>query len=322
MTTSSPATLSIVKPPRMSLAAVRKGRMETPYRICMYGVEGVGKSSFAAAAPSPIFIGSDSGTSHLDIARMPEPSGWTDILDGVRLLQREKHDYKTVVIDPVNWCEAMLFTHLCAKNGWQTIEDPKFGKGYAAALDFWRELVVELERLWSAGMNVILLAHAKVKNFKNPEGDDFERYQLSMNESAAGLLKQWVDAVLFTKHEAFTKHDDKAKRTRGISTGARVIRTQWTAAYDAKNRYNLPEELPLSWQAFTEAARAGQARVDELRGQIESLLSELGDEAVAVKARDYVLQAKDDLAMLAAVVNAVAIKLEEKKAAEAAQKGQ
>lgn len=301
-------------PARMTLAGVRKGRLQSPLRVLLYGVEGVGKSTFAASAPDPIFLCSDAGTAHLDIARLPEPGSWAEVLDGVRLLQRESHEYKTLVLDPVNWCEGLLHAHLCAKNSWSSIEDPGFGKGYTAALESWRELVVELERLWSTrGMHIVLLAHSTVKLFKNPEGDDFERYQIAMHEKAAGVLKQWCDVVLFAKHEAFAKRDSQTKRVRGVSTGARVVHTQWSAAFDAKNRHNLPEELPLSWRAFTEAVSAGRERAVELRARIEALLAELGDESVTKNARNYMAQAGDDVAMLAEIENAAAMKLNERQ---------
>lgn len=293
------------------LERVQAGRIEMPVRALISGSEGVGKSTFAAGAPSPIFLTGDNGTSLLDVVRLPVPRTWGDVLEAVDALALEEHPYKTFVADPVNWLESLVYDQVCKDNGWKDIEAPGYGKGYAAALDQWRVLVARVERLWSEKkMHVLFVAHCAIRSFKNPEGEDYDRYTLAMHEKAAGLLRQWCDAVLFARHEAFAKTDQKTKRVRGVSSGARVIHTQWTAAYDAKNRYNLPEELPLSWEAFFGAVKAnGPVRAAELRAEIAAGVAEIGDQAVTTKVDGYVAEAKDDVARLAEIANAVAMKL-------------
>lgn len=301
---------------RMSLAAVTRGRMQRPYRIFLFGVAGVGKSTFAAAAPDPIFLGADNGTDELSVTRLPEPQDWDDVVEGIRLLGRETHDYKTLVLDPVNFLEQMLFAKICKQNGWGNIQDPGYGKGPEAALVSWRDLLVDIERVWTRGMNVIFLAHAQVKTFKNPQGEDFDRYQPAMNEKAAGLLEGWCAAEFFARHEAFAKKEGRSK-VRGFSTGARILHTTWNAAFNAKNRWGLPEELPLSWQALQEAISAGQERAAATRARIETLIAEINDPAVTAKARRYIEEAGDDAAKLAEIENAAAVKLEEVRATSA-----
>jgi hypothetical protein len=301
----------------MSLANVRKGKLDLPLRVLLYGVEGVGKSTFASRAPKPIFLGADAGTENLDIVRMPEPRTWTEVFEAVDELQDQPHDRESLVIDPVNFLEPLCWSHLCTKNKWDSIEDPGFGKGYDAALEEWRLLIARIERLWSTRrMNVVILAHVRLKLFKNPEGDDFERYTLPMHEKSAGLLRQWCAFVLFAKHNLFAHKDAKTKRVRGVTDGARVIHTEWSAAFDAKNRANLPPELPLSWDRFVEAVKASQEREVVLRKQIAEGVKEIGDPEVARKVDAYVKDAGDDITRLAEIANAVAVKLSEKIAAD------
>lgn len=321
MNTISPANRNGAKPSTMTIAGIRKGKIQMPLRVLVYGAEGCGKTTFCAGAPKPILLGVESGSMNVDIDRLPEPKTWQDILDGVALLENEKHDYETLAIDPLNWAEALVFAHLTGGNG--SIEDFNggYGKGYTAALDQWRVLLAGLERLWRKGMHVLLTAHSQVKSFANPEGAAYDRYEIAMNTKASGLVKQWTDFVLFARFEAFAKVDTKTKRANGFSTGARVAHTSWQAAFDAKSRLKLPDELPLSWQAFWDAVQAESSRAVQMRAQIEAMLTELGDETVATKARGYVAAAKDDATALAEVANAVAMKLEESKTAAAA-KGQ
>jgi hypothetical protein len=296
-------------------------------RVGIHGVEGVGKTTFALGAPRPYLIGPDSGSVQFEnVARTPEEvRSWKDVLDNVALLQNESHDYETLVLDPLNWIEPLCWRHVCEQNGWATIEEPGYGTGFSTALDEWRVLVAAIERLWTTKrMIVVVTAHSAVKTFKNPEGDDFDRWQVAMNEKAAALWRQWCDDFLFAKHEVGTTKDAKTKRVRGISTGDHRMFTEWNAAYDAKNRHNLPPEMPLSWAEFYEHVKrssspgAQRARADEIRERIDALLAAFGDETYAAKALAYVADAKDDVARLADIENRIASRVAAKEAEAAA----
>lgn len=273
---------------RMTLASVTSGKVTGPYRLLVHGVDGVGKSTFGANAPAPVFLGTEDGTEHLEVARFPSPEGWEDVLDAVRSLTESPSDYRTLVLDSLDWAEPMLWRHVCQRDKVASIEEVGggFGKGYVAALDGWRSLLAALERLQrERGMHVILIAHSLIKVFKNPEGDDFDRYVLKLHDKAAGLVREWCKGVFFANYETFAVKD-RAKRIRGVSTGARLLYTQRTAAFDAKDRYGLPESLPLSWEEFEKAAKAGQpadpmALTTEIRRKAEQLGGELGAGALA-----------------------------------------
>jgi len=292
----------------MTLAAVRGGKIAAPVRVFLFGVEGVGKSTFAAGAPSPIFLGPEDGTHHLDVKRFPPPATWAEVFEALAVLEHEAHDFKTLAIDTVDWIEPLVWRAVCEAGGWASIEDAGYGKGYVKALDEWRRMLSALERLRATKrMHVVLLGHSQVKLYKNPEGDDFDRYALKLHDKAGGLLKEWSDVVLFANYETFAAKDQKTKRVRGVSSGARLIYTNRTAAYDAKNRYNLPDSLPLSWADFFEAVeRRETAPATDLRAAIEQKIGELhGD--VAKKAMEALARAGADaekLAQLNSWVNA------------------
>src|SRR4051812_12199161 len=102
-------------PRRMTLASIRTGRRQTPDRIMLYGVEGVGKSTFAADAPAPIFIASEDGVAHLDVPSFPGLGTFQDALDAVRTLTDDPHDYRTAVIDTVDWLEPLMWREICRR---------------------------------------------------------------------------------------------------------------------------------------------------------------------------------------------------------------
>ena len=237
-------------------------------------------------------------------------------------LSSEQHDYKTIVVDPLGWFEPLVFASVVGPNG-GSIEEygGGYGKGYTAALQKWREMLSLLERCWKArGMNIILLGHAQVKAFQNPEGPSYDKWELALHAKTAGMLRQWVDAVLFARLETFVEVK-KGQKARGLSSGARVVHTTPSAAYDAGTRWKLPETLPLSWEDLTAAIAAEAHRGPELLRSIESMLAELGDADVRTFSEDFVAKNRTNADRLAELANRIGLRLEQKKNAENATKG-
>jgi len=163
---------------------------------------------------------------------------------------------------------------------------------------------VSLEKLRAVkSMAVILLAHSWIKPFKNPEADDYDRYELKLHSKSGGLIKEWCDAVLFANYETYAAKS-KGQRVRGVDTGARLIHTQRRAAWDAKNRYDLPETLPLDWDAFAEAVVAHRpASPARTLARIESMLAEFNNESVSIRVRAAAAKAGDDAAELVRIAD-------------------
>ena len=245
---------------RMKLGSITSGRVAAPIKTTVYGPAGVGKTTFASGAPSPVFIPVEEGTNALDVQRFPQPETFQDVLDAVTELGSSEHKHKTLVIDTLDALEPLIWAHVCKSGGKASIEDFGYGKGYVAALEQWRILLSYLERLRAKKtMNVVLIAHAQIKKFQNPEAADYDRWELKLaGKGASGLVTEWSDALLFATHEVVAA-TDKNERTRGVSTGERIARTVHGAAFEAKNRYSLPDPMPLSWASYREALKAYHA---------------------------------------------------------------
>lgn len=307
-------------PSRMTLASVTTTVEQKPPRTLLIGTEGIGKTTFAAEAPSPIFLCAEDGIPEIlgPVPRFPAPESVADVLDAVRTLIREEHPYRTFVVDTVDWLEPVVWNDLCARNNWPNIEAPGYGKGYVAATEEWRKILAALDVLRARkGMEVILLAHAAIKTFQNPAGGDFSRYECKLNKGAAALLKEWTDVNLFAIHEEFAKVEAGKVTKKGVSTGRRVIHTERTAAWDAKNRYALPTELPLNYADYA-AARAAARPADpaELKAEAEQLIAELAlDEQNTTKTTEWLKKAEaSGVAALARAVDRLRSKVAEQGA--------
>lgn len=295
---------------RMSLSALVKGRQKKPVRSVLYGPEGIGKSTFGAGAPGAIFLGLEDGTAHLDVTRFPSPESFEDVRDAIDLLINEEHEFQTLVIDTVDWLEPLLWDFICRRDKKENIEDYGYGKGYVAALSEWRVFLASIERLQAKrGMHLVLLAHAHIRPFKNPEGEDYDRYQLKLHDKAASLIKEWCDDLLFAQHATYTNRDKDTKRVKAVSDGARFIHTVRTAAFDAKNRHNLPETLPLSWEEYWAGVEAFRpADPETMRQTIAEKAAGLPEDLRA-SAAEYLEKAGSDVEKLVRLNNWVNTKL-------------
>jgi len=288
------------------LSAVKKGIAETPCRILIYGAEKVGKSTFCAGSPSPIFIGAEAGAEYLGVERI-QPVNWLHALECVSAIATDPHEYKTLVIDPLNWLEPMLWQNLCERESVRTIDDVGggYGKGYNAAAVEWRQLLYRLEQCWNRGMNVILSAHCVVTNFKNPEGPAYDKYEIALHPKASGMFRQWVDSVLFARIETFADVDKKTKRAIGLSSGARLLCSSPSAAYDAGSRPRLPETFPLSWDDYRGALCVGA------KEQAMKLATSLGEPFIEQTSK--YLSGCDTQGKIAELINRLNIKLNERE---------
>ena len=229
----------------------------------IYGSEGVGKSTFAALAPNPVFVQTEDGLSEIDCSKFPLAKSFDDVVLQLQAVRDEQHDYGTVVIDSLDWLERLVWDRVCADYGVKSIEkaDGGYGKGYVHALTYWRQIVSLLNDIRARnGMAVILIAHAAVERFEDPEHAAYDRYTPRLHKKACSLVCEWVDAVLFASRRMRVDSTTGKAAPVGADGGERILRTNGSPACIAKNRFGLPTELPLSWSAFVEALKPGAAK--------------------------------------------------------------
>lgn len=236
---------------------ISKGGSGLPSRIIFHGVEGLGKTSFACMSPNPLVIMTKGETGLLtliDNGQLPETNHFDEchtwiVLNSYLqwLLERPEAPAKTLVIDTLNGAERLCFEFVTVnKFGGSWSNFNSYGRGPEVAQSEWIQFLKTLDDIRERHrMAIICLCHSRVKTFKNPEGDDFDRYTPDMHDKLWGLSAKWADVVLFGNYETFAKKQQGDTRAKGVSDGSRMLYAQRSAAYDAKNRLGLPREIPM-----------------------------------------------------------------------------
>lgn len=220
-------------------------------KVLIYGQEGVGKTSLASHFPNAVFIDTEGSTSFMQVQRLPKPDSWQMLQDEC-LFVLESSKFQTLVIDTFDWAERLAIADLCNKHQVNGIEGFGYGKGWEYEAEEIGRFLDMTERLVQAGIHVVLCCHAITRKISLPEEEDFDHWELKLGNKTtnkiAPLLKEWSDMTLFL---SFKTHviatDDKGKKHKATSC-TRVMYATKTAWWDAKNRFGLPDQMPLDYE--------------------------------------------------------------------------
>lgn len=254
--------------------------LSRPHRVAVYGDGGMGKTTFAAGAPSTIFIQTEN-IGPINVPKFPIAESWQDVLDAVKSLLNEDHNYKTVAIDSLDWMEPHIGKHVCDRAGVKHLKDGDYGSLYKECEAELQMFLVYLEKLQrNKGMNIVLISHMVVVNVQNTEGSDYSRKDMKLGDKLGARIKEWCDDVLLAELEiAVSKASKTEDKFKATTTGVRVLRTNKSPAYYAKNRHSLPHSIPLRWDAYATAVRlAHPVDPETARAEIEKLTPSLGSE--------------------------------------------
>lgn len=236
------------------LSSITKTLRYVAPKICIYGPSKIGKTTIAASAPNPIGILTEDGSHSVDAMAFPLATSLADVYEQLNTLITADHEFKTMFLDSLDWLEPLLYAHVCDANGWKDIESPGYGKGYIAAADEWRNLLMWLDALRNQrSMTVIVIAHDAIKRFENPTGESFDTYTIKLHHRATSLIQEWADVIAFLNYRTFVKKEDvgfNKKEVKGFGTGERIMHLEARPAFLAGNRFGLPAEIPMTWESL------------------------------------------------------------------------
>lgn len=264
---------------------ITRGRKARAQKVVIYGPEGIGKSTFAAQFPEPVFIDTEGSTDNMDVARLDKPTSWAMLKNEIAFIKANSDACKTLVIDTIDWAEQLAVSYVCSQHQKNGIEDFGWGKGYTYVQEEIGRLLNSLSELVDIGINVVLTAHAQIKKFEQPdEMGAYDRYELKLGQKTssktAPLVKEWADMVLFANYKTFIMTtDDGKKKAQG---GERVIYTNHRPAWDAKNRHGLPDQLPFDFGSiahiFNNPAPTPQTQAEVQQAPISETLNTIAEE--------------------------------------------
>jgi hypothetical protein len=264
---------------------ITRGRKARAQKVVIYGPEGIGKSTFAAQFPEPVFIDTEGSTDNMDVARLDKPTSWAMLKNEIAFIKANSDACKTLVIDTIDWAEQLAVSYVCSQHQKNGIEDFGWGKGYTYVQEEIGRLLNSLSELVDIGINVVLTAHAQIKKFEQPdEMGAYDRYELKLGQKTssktAPLVKEWADMVLFANYKTLVMTtDDGKKKAQG---GERVIYTNHRPAWDAKNRHGLPDQLPFDFGSiahiFNNPAPTPQTQAEVQQAPISETLNTIAEE--------------------------------------------
>ena len=234
--------------------SITSGRIPGAKKIVIYGPEGIGKSTLASQFPDPVFIDTEDSTKDMNVKRLDKPSSWQMLLDEVRFIRDNPTLCKTLVLDTADWAEQMEIDDLLKTNQKNGIEDFGYGKGYTYSAERFGKLLNLLTEVSERGVHIVMTAHAQLRKVELPEEmGAYDHWEMKTSKKVAPLIREWADAVLFLNYKVNVINIDNqgaAKGKNNAQGGRRVIHTNHTPFWDAKNRYGMPDELPLEYESI------------------------------------------------------------------------
>lgn len=218
-------------------------------RFVFYGAEGIGKSTLASKLPGVVFIDTEGSTEHMTVCRYPRPKSWDALLDMVD--DAARLNIGTLVIDTADWAERLCTEALCAARGWKGIEDAGYGKGYIYQAESFGKLLDKLTEISEKGINVGFCAHAQLRKIEAPEETGaYDHWEMKLTKKIGPMVKEWADLLIFMNYKILVLKGATPMEKNHVAGGKRVMYTTHHPVWDAKNRFGLPEELPLDYEAL------------------------------------------------------------------------
>lgn len=278
------------------LDKIKSGVQHRPFFLTVYGVPGIGKTTFAADFEKPIVADIEKGSGMLRVDRIQEFTGYDDVLALIDELTKNQRGYKTFIIDTLDSFERLIIDKVCKDKGKQSIEDIPYGKGYVFAEGYWEKFIEKLQTLREK-MNIILIAHNAIERVNDPtQSVSYDQFNIKLHKRANAIISEACDAVLFCAYEIFVKSNDQGTKGKAFGDGKRVMYTTAIPGHVAKNRFGLPSVLPLDYNAFVSAVfKSDEEKVDSLYAKLKDDIPKMTDKEAQKKATDYLEKNKGNL---------------------------
>lgn len=269
---------------------ISSGLINAAQKVVVYGAEGIGKSTFAAKFPDPLFIDTEGSTKRLDVRRFDAPTSWAMLLEQVDYVKQHPEVCSTIIIDTADWAEKLATTKICDNAKVNGIESFGYSKGYTYLAEEFGRLLNKLEELIDLNINIVITAHAAMRKFEQPdEMGAYDRWELKLSKKVAAMVKEWADCVLFINFKTFVvKSQNQMEKNKATGGQRRTMYTTHNACWDAKNRYGLPDECDFDYSviapfipskaAAEHSQKSTEAEYEERRAELKAKIDAFVDD--------------------------------------------
>lgn len=286
-----------------------QGRVKKPYNIIVFGEPGLGKSTFAQAAPDPLFVGAEEND-ELTAKRFPQVKSFDEFEQQLTQIRDTKPTYSTLVIDSIDSIDMLLTQKILADDSKAKGNMNKAHGGYGAARDIAASHMMRirdeyLKPIRAQGKNIIIVGHSKKATAVDTViGLQYDTHEMNLHNKVQAVFVDWCQAVMFATYMNYKTEDDNSNKVFASGTGKRILLTSKRPGHLAKNRFNLPYELAFELEdpfgPFAKAVEdfyAGKKpSADELRASIKGLLENVkNDETLVKNVTAQVEKAGDDV---------------------------
>ena len=281
----------------MALRAKKPEAIQKRLKALFYGTAGVGKTTAAIQFPKPYLIDTEKGAENDQYTKILQKAGgvvfqtsdFNELMTEVKALLTEKHEYKTLIIDPLTTLYNDLLDKSALKNG------TEFGRHYSDANKQIKHLLNLLLRL---DMNVIITSHAKNEYGANMSvlGQTFDCYKKldylfdlvfeiqKRGKDRVGLVKKSrIETFPDTEHFPFS-YEEIAKRYGKEELERDAVAQELADEAQVKELVRLidlikvPEEVFQKWLDKSSSDKWEEMPKDAIQKCIEHLKSKIQGE--------------------------------------------
>jgi hypothetical protein len=281
----------------MALRAKKPEAIQKRLKALFYGSAGVGKTTAAIQFPKPYLIDTEKGAENDQYTKILQKAGgvvfqtsdFEELMTEVKALLTEKHEFKTLIIDPLTTLYNDLLDKSALKNG------TEFGRHYSDANKQIKHLLNLLLRL---DMNVIITSHSKNEYGQNMAvlGQTFDCYKKldylfdlvfeiqKRSKDRVGLVKKSrIESFPDTEHFPFS-YDEIAKRYGKDVLERDAVAQQLATEAQVKEIQRLidlikvPEEISQKWLDKSGSEKWEEMPNDAIQKCIDYLKSKIQGE--------------------------------------------
>lgn len=222
--------------------------MNRGIKAIIYGVPGVGKTTFAAQFPAPYILDLERGAERYEV---PHNSDIETFSEFRQVLATLPPGTGTVIIDTFDELEKMIVQHVMNRENVDSLNKigGGYGRGWLAVYEQFGQVISDLDRIRiKQGMNIVLVGHSTIKHFEPADSAGYDRYTFACYEKNNDMLRRWSDITLFARFDSIVVEDGQNAKVK--SNGKRVAYTVSNPCWDAKSRWKLPEKIPFEFSAI------------------------------------------------------------------------